>query len=104
MKFKKPFFVTPHAVERFQERIEDIPAADVINKVQSLLQSKIGLIEVDVKDGKMRELYHKNHKNKPVYIPVIYDRQKNWPIVPTIMGKESVIHGKYVRGEYNETI
>ena len=105
MKFKKPFFITPHAVERFQERIYDISAAEIINIIQSLLQKRSGLIEFDVKNRKIHELYRKNYKEKPVYVPVVYDKSKEWPVVPTIMGEESIIHGKYVKGEFDyETV
>ena len=38
MRFNQPYFVSPHAVERFRERVCDIPPAKVIETVQAALQ------------------------------------------------------------------
>jgi|SRR5690554_2281795 len=102
--FKQPYFITPHAIDRFQQRIEELPAKAIILIIQLLLQKRTNLLEFDVKDGKIRELYRKEYENKPLYIPVIHDKNRKWPVVPTVMGKHSVVHGRYIRGEYDEAI
>lgn len=106
MKFVQPFFVTPHAVKRFQERIADIPAAKVIEAVQALLQDPGESVDREVRDGKVCDIYRGeygsvNRENgddsgarKPVYIPVIpAEGAERWPVVPTILNERAAGNG-----------
>ncbi len=100
MRFERPFFITPHAVKRFQERVADLPAADIIQLIQSILQDPGLPVDMEYRDSQMSPVFRGQYGAKAFYIPVI-KREGPWPSVPTIYGEESVIHGKYVRGELN---
>ncbi|HHV61129.1 MAG TPA: helix-turn-helix domain-containing protein [Firmicutes bacterium] len=90
--FEHPYFVTPHAVDRFRERIADIPPAQVIEAVQDMLQAPGLPVDAEMRDGKLVLIYRGSFNGKAVYLPVVRENDKEWPIVPTVMGEECVIH------------
>lgn len=90
-KFEQPYFITKHAVGRFQEHIANISRSKIIEIIVNALQKPI-LIE-----GIHGVYYGGTVYGKPLYIPVtipVEHKDPNWPIVPTIMGPESSIHRK----------
>lgn len=100
-KFDNPFFVTNHSIERFQERIDNLRPNEIIHIIQEMLQDESGLIEVDVYKSKLINLFRKDWKGKPVYLIITHNKGEDWPTVLTVLGEESIIHGKYVRGYYD---
>lgn len=90
--FERPYFVTPHAVDRFRERIADIPAAKVIEAVQEMLQNPGLPVDAEMREGKLTLIYRGYFNGKAVYLPVVREKDKEWPIVPTVMGEECVLH------------
>lgn len=93
IKFIQPFFVAPHAVERFQERVAHIPAAQVILVVQAALQVKKEPAWIfKMRDGRLCWVYAAKYAGVIYYIPVArQDRgwgKGDWPVVPTILGPD----------------
>jgi len=89
MIFARPYFVTPHAVRQFQQRVANLPARKVIEIVQQALQ-KPDLVEPPT----FRGFYGR----KPFYMMVgLPSNDGDWPAVITIMGPESRIHGKLMK-------
>lgn len=99
-QFKHPFFVSPHAVIRFQERVANIPAGQVIIIIQSALQDHGLPIQVEYRDSQICPIFRARYRDKTYYIPVAKG-EGAWPAVPTIYGEESELHGKYLRGTLN---
>ena len=100
MHFERPFFISPHAVRRFQERVADIPAGQVIATVQAALQDHELPVQVEYRDSQVCPVFRARYKEKAYYIPVAKG-DGAWPAVPTIYGEESELHGKYLRGTLN---
>ena len=99
--FAKPYFVTPHAVERFRERVADIPPARVIEVVQEMLQDPGLPVDAELRDGKLALIYRARYAGKTVYLMVgrgdAAGEDKPWPAVITVMSEESVIHNVLCR-------
>lgn len=89
--FARPYFVTPHAVKRFQQRIANIPAADIINLIQTWMQGNPDPVDWQEWRGELCPVYRFKYEKKHVYIP-IRSGEKEWPAVPTILGPESRLH------------
>jgi len=101
MEFKQPYFITKHATERFQKRVENLRHSEILLIIQYLLQEENNpkLIEIGKINYQSAKLYLNYYKGKSVYIPVVNNLGKEWPTVNTIMSEESIIHKKYIRGE-----
>lgn len=99
--FARPYFVTPHAVDRFRERIADIPPAQVIEVVQAMLQDPGLPVDAEMRDGKLTLIYRGEFGGKAVYLPVVQCDEpaegRTWPVVVTVMSEESVLHGVLCR-------
>ena len=90
-KFKQPYFVTRHAVERFREHIANLPRNEIIDIISRALQ------EPQLIKGIHSVYYGGMVFGKPLYIPVqigLEYKEPNWPIVPTVMSDESSLHRK----------
>ncbi len=85
MKFEKPCFVTNHAIEQFQKRFVDIPAAEIIDIVQQSYNKNQLPINAKIKDGKLSLLFQGEYQGKSFCFPMIEEEGKEWPIVPTIL-------------------
>jgi len=86
MEFKQPFFISPHAVERFRERVCDIPAAEIIKSVQAALQGPGLPVDAEVKHGKLSLIYRAEFRGREYYIPVVSGEEEGqWPQVPTVL-------------------
>lgn len=87
MIFKQPYYVSPHAVKRFKQRVANLPTKTVRIIIQAALQ--------DAKQDRIMQMY--NHRPCPIYraryrdveylIPVTSERKKKdgWPAVTTIL-------------------
>lgn len=85
MRFKHPVFVTPHAVVRFQERVADLPAAQVINLIQAALQDNRQVVGVQIFNKQRRPVFRARYRDKEYFIPLARRREGDWPYVPTIL-------------------
>jgi len=89
-QFKKPFFITAHAVDRFQERVANIPVAEIITLVQAGLQvPRKPLYSFRQKNGRLCKVYLLKYAGISYGAPVFRDKLE-WPIVPTILGPEHI--------------
>ena len=93
--FEQPYFVTPHAVDQFKDRIEDISATEVIEAVQALLNDDPPRVP-DSRNPRDSDLFVGQHEGVVYYVPVVEPDEEHgdWPVVPTILGEESVLHGE----------
>lgn len=102
-----PFFISPHAITRYRERVEPYtrrPALDVralIAFLNEALQTAPRVVEPDFhSEG---DLYALRHGDAPFYAVVMPGRTVGqdgtvWPTVASVFGPESVVHGKVVTG------
>lgn len=97
-QFKKPYFITNHAIESFQKKIFNLRPAEIIFLLQYWLQ-RGEPFEIFMHKGKPTWTFRRDLLNKPVYIPVTINKGREWPVVPTIHGGASKVHGKYIKGE-----
>ncbi len=93
IKFAQPYFVSPHAVERFQERVSNLPAAKAILVVQAALQvKKEPAWSFKMRDGRLCWVYSAKYAGISYYIPVAKQKRghdsKDWPVVTTILGSD----------------
>ena len=88
-RFSRPFFVTPHAVDQFREKITKLPAATVISAVQRALQAA-DLVDLPV---------YRGYIGGQVFYAVVAPPTdaEEWEAVVTILGKESHIHNKLMK-------
>ncbi len=97
--FKHPYFVTAHAVSRFQERVARINSAKVIETIQEALQEPGTPVELERRpDGQMCPIFECSFEGVSYYVPVVKG-QGEWPAIPTVHGLESMIHERIKRGE-----
>lgn len=107
--FDQPYLVTPDAVKRFQELIADLPSAQVVEVIQSLLQRPGQPMDVEYRyvyrGGKapcICPIYRCFYMGKLVYLPVIavtvegigtwgklkkWLKKTSWPVVPTVLDR-----------------
>lgn len=63
-QFKQPYFVTAHAVQRFQEEVARIPAHRVLQVVQEALQNPGEPVEFERRDGQLCPIFREGVKRK----------------------------------------
>lgn len=83
--FKQPFFITPHAVNRFRERVADLPAAKIISLVQAALQDNRQVVGVQVYNKQRRPVFRAKYRDVEYLIPIAKRKNQEWPYVPTIL-------------------
>jgi len=94
MKFKQPYFISPHAVGRFQERICDISPAEVVETVQTALQDPGLPVDAEIRDGELSLIYRAKFHGREYYIATTPPKAEGeWPQVPTILYN----HAKFLR-------
>jgi len=96
--FKHPYFISPHAVQRFREEVENISSWMVIKTIQEALQNPGEPIEFERRDGQLCPLFRCSYEGFIYYVPVAKG-QGNWPAVPTVHGRGSIIHERIKRGK-----
>lgn len=98
MKFDKPYFVTPHAVIRFRERVANLSAKDIILTVQAALQNPGEPVEFEYIKGQLAPIFACTYNGFTYYVPVVKG-EKGWPAVPTIYGYGCILHEKIKKGK-----
>jgi hypothetical protein len=85
--FKQPYYVSPHAVKRFQERVADLPTKAVRTVIQAALQDTRQMVQVQNYNRRQCPVFRAQYLNKEYLIPVIHEQRKkdSWPVVPTIL-------------------
>jgi hypothetical protein len=100
--FDNPYFVTPHAVERFQDRVRDLPRTEIIMEVQHALQYPMRVVE-EAWESDYRTYFCRyrqpDQSQVTPYYPVVGEGQEEWAAVVTIKGRGSVLHGKLCGNE-----
>ena len=95
MKFKVPYFISNHAIDRFRQYVDDIPAADIIRLLQLRLQDPGEPVQWEIRGSMLtpifRWFYQREGKTRICYIPVV-PGEGEWPAVPTILGSNSPLH------------
>lgn len=93
--FEFPFFVTPHAIDRFREMFgEQLSRERVIDAIQSEAQRRLRVFDVE-RISEM--LLHGTFQNRKFYI-VVTKGEGEWPSVATVLGIDSVLHGNMCKG------
>ena len=101
MKFAQPYFVTPHAVDRFRRRVAKIRPGCVPMEVQHALQYRLRVVE----EGDWQDEYHvyactyRDDAGVIPYYAVVGPGEEQesgptWPAVMTIKGEGSIVHQK----------
>ena len=87
MKFKQPFYVSPHAVDRFRERVANLPTRIIRIVIQAALQDSQQQVSTEMYNHKPCPVYRAKYLDIEYFIPVIHERYKQnaWPVVPTIL-------------------
>lgn len=99
MRYEMPFFVTPHAVDRFRERVADIPPARVIDFILRAMQNPGLPLNVEYAGHYLCPIYRVWYGSRPAYIPVTPGSHADgWPSIPTVYSVESALHIKYHTG------
>jgi hypothetical protein len=96
--FKHPYFVTAHAVKRFQEEVTPLNSIRVIEVIQEALQDPGKPIEFERRGGQLCPIFKCEYEGFVYYVPVAKGRG-NWPAVPTVHGYGSIIHERIKRGK-----
>jgi len=87
MMFKQPFYVSPHAVERFRQRVANLPTRTIRTIIQTALQDNRQQVDVQVYNRRLCPVYRAKYQDIEYLIPVIYpeDKVNAWPVVPTVL-------------------
>lgn len=87
MMFKQPFYVSPHAVERFRQRVARLPTRTIRTIIQAALQDNRQQVDVQVFNRRLCPVYRARYRDVEYLIPVVYPEGKTdaWPAVPTIL-------------------
>ncbi len=102
MRFKRPFYVSEHAVRRFRERVADLPTRTIRTIIQAALQDSRQPVMVQVFNHRPCPVYRARYRDIDYLIPVQEDRSGKkgnvWPVVPTILlaedGLGTIVVGK----------
>ena len=96
-QFRFPFFVAPHAMKRFRERVADLSDDDIIFVIQAILQDPGAPVQMEYGDSQLTPIFAAKWKGKYFYFPVIKGKE-DWPMVPTVYGEETELHKRYISG------
>ena len=101
--FKQPFYVPPHTVSRFRERVVDLPTKTIRMIVQAALQDNKQLVGVQTWDKRPCVVYRSQYRDIKYLIVVQRDTQKNdaWPVVRTILSDGMETKIRYERMGWN---
>lgn len=89
MNFRKPFYVSPHAVQRFKERVADLPTKTIRIIIQAALQDNRQQVGVQIFNHRPCPVFKSRYLDKEYLIPVLPEEKKVngelWPVVPTVL-------------------
>lgn len=83
MQFKQPYFIPTHTVQRFRERVADIPRDKILHELQKALQTATPEL-AKLYDGHLAIIYSAECMGKEIFAPVLYNNEEEWPIVLTV--------------------
>ncbi|MFZ5687860.1 MAG: hypothetical protein ACOY9Y_06670 [Bacillota bacterium] len=85
--FGQPFYVSPHAVKRFRERVADLPTKTIRTIIMAALQDNRQQVAVQIYNRRPCPIYRAQYRDVEYLIPVIHEEKKkdSWPVVPTIL-------------------
>lgn len=86
--FRQPFYVSPHAVKRFKERVADLSTRTVRAIIQAALQGSQQIVVVQRFNRQECPVFKARYRDVEYLIPVLRDQFKikdAWPVVPTIL-------------------
>lgn len=86
--FKQPFYVSPHAVKRFKERVSNLPTRLIRTIIQAALQDNRQVVGVQTWDKNPCMIYKAQFRDTKYMIAVQKDLLKSgdtWPVVRTIL-------------------
>ncbi len=86
-RFKQPYYVSPHAVQRFRERVADLPTRVIRSLIMAALQNTRQIVQTQTFNKQLCPVFRAKYRNVDYLIPVIQDNEKTdaWPTVPTIL-------------------
>jgi hypothetical protein len=99
--FKQPFYVSPHAVQRFRERVADLSTFTIRTIIQAALQDIYQPVIIHRFNKQECPVYRARYRNIEYFIPVLRENIKKdaWPAVPTILTSDMEIENKlYEKG------
>ena len=67
VKFKQPYYIPPHAVQRFRERVVNLPTRTIRIIIQSALQGCGQLVGYQVYDRQKCPVYKAQYRDKEVF-------------------------------------
>lgn len=91
MKFKQPYYGSPHAVKRFRERVARLPTKTIRIIIQAALQDNRQQVMVQSWNKQPCPVYRAQYQDKEFLIPVVYQKKGDkpvgelWPVVPTVL-------------------
>lgn len=89
MQFRQPYYVSPHAVQRFRERVADLPTKTIRTIIQATLQDPKQEVIINGynKGAPARFVYHARFQNVEYLIIVQREmrKRKAWPVVKTVL-------------------
>lgn len=97
-RFKHPYFVTAHAIKRFQEEVAPLNSSRVIEVIQEALQDPGEPVEFERRGGQLCPIFRCVYEGFIYYVPVARGKG-DWPAVPTVHGYGSIIHERIKRGK-----
>jgi len=94
--FERPYFVSPHAIKRFKERVSVLDEREIIEIIQALLQGVDTPVDAQLinNDTALRYSYEVDYNGKTLYLGVIPSRNGDgeWPVVTTVMIDSGRLH------------
>ncbi len=87
MIFKQPYYIAPHAVRRFRERVANLPTKTIRAIIMAALQDNRQKVAVQMYNRRPCPIYSAKYRDVEYLIPVIHEVKKKdgWPVVPTIL-------------------
>ena len=85
--FKQPYYVSPHAVQRFRERVANLPTKTIRTIIMAALQDDKQVVQVQTYNHRPCPIFRAKYRDVAYLIPTLHDRKKQgaWPVVPTIL-------------------
>lgn len=91
--FDQPFFITPHAVKRYQQRVRSTTAHEAITRIQSVLQENQP-IDTITYDHRPAKIYIATDCGVVFYLPVM-PGDGDWPAVVSLLPLEYGIYPRF---------
>ena|GEM_PF-1887160 len=106
VRFEQPYYVSPHAVQRFRERVACLSTRKIRVIIQSSLQRCKQFVGYQVYDRQQVPVYSAQYKGIEYLIVVRKEKKKKnaWLVVPTILVPGMKIYtGRRWKGENTDS-